>query len=114
MQGINEVKKKTKLSLNEIFDNQLFRKLDNQKKSKLEDKQTTQLNVQKEIKQANQPFSQSFIKKTDLLAMHKSSPKTIQLAEKTEQHLNPQPDFQPIRQVSPFPIPKQQTQKVPT
>ena len=114
MSGINEIKKKAKLSIDEMYDNQPVGKRDNQKESKPEVKQTTQPVIQKENNQDDQPSSKPFVQKVNQPTSHKASEKTIQPSEQLEIHLDRKQDFQSIRQSSPFPTSKQQTQKIPT
>jgi hypothetical protein len=114
MSGINEIKKKAKLSIDEMYDTQSVGKMDNQEEGKPENKQTTHPDTQKENNQDDQPSRKPLVQKTDQPAIHKSTQKTINPSGQPEIHLDRKQDFQSIRQSSQFPTSKQQTQKIPT
>lgn len=114
MSGINEIKKKAKLSIDEMYDNQQVGKLDIQEESKPESKQPNQPTNQKANKpndQANNsPLSQEESEPVD----QKSGRKTNQPTRQPEVQIDRKQDFQSIRQNSIFPTSKQQSQKIPT
>lgn len=114
MSGINEIKKKAKLSIDEMYDNQPVGKLDNQEESKPEIKKTIHPIKQKENKPEEQTSDKPFNQEKNQPVGHKSGNKTNQPSGQPEIQLDRKQDFQSIRQNSIFPTSKQQTQKVPT
>ena len=114
MSGINEIKKKAKLSIDEMYDNQPVGKLDNQEERKPEIKQATQPPNHKEIKPDDQPTRNTSNQETIQTDNHKSDKKIIHPAVQPETQLDRKQEFQLNRPTSPFPMTKQQTQKVPT
>ena len=114
MSGINEIKKKAKLSIDEMYDNQSVGKLDNQEERKPEIKQTTQPINHKEIKPDDQPTRNPFNQETSQPTNQKSDKKTNNSSSQPETQLDRKQEFQLNRPTSPFPMTKQQTQKVPT
>lgn len=114
MSGINEIKKKAKLSIDEMYDNQSVGKMDNQEESKPEIKKTIHPTNRKENKAADQTPDKPFNQEKTQPVSHKSGNKTNQPSGQPEIQLDRKQDFQSIRQNSIFPTSKQQTQKVPT
>lgn len=114
MSGINEIKKKAKLSIDEMYDNQSVGKLDIQEETKPESKQSTQPTKQKVNKPEDQPAISPFNQEQAELDSHKNGRKTNQPSGQPETQLDRKQDFQSIRQNSIFPASKQQTQKIPT
>ena len=114
MSGINKIKNKTKLSINELYDNQLVGKLDNQKVSKPESKQNKHPAKQQEINQANHPAGNQTFQKEYQPVNHPAGQTTIHQTENPERHLDAKQEHPTNRQTAIFPTTKQQTQKVPT
>lgn len=114
MSGIDEIKKKAKMSIDEMYDNQPVGKLDSQKDGKLEIKQTTQEAAQIEIKTdshlAGNPSSQESIQPISL----KASQTTINQSGSLETNPDLKQETQITRQTVRFLTTKQQTQKIPT
>lgn len=112
--GINEIKKKAKISIDEMYDTQSVGKLDNQQDGKQESKQTIQPSIQLEsnpIVQSNgnpsfQEISQSF--------GHKSGQPTIQQNGKMENNQEIKPEVPETRIIPSFLMSKQQVLKTPT
>ncbi len=112
MSGISEIKKKAKLSIDEMYDNQPVGKLDNQKEGKPESKQTIQPASQLENKpDSHQTGSPSFQEVSQALN-NKAGHTTIQQNGKLE--TNPGVKQETTRPTTIFPTTKQQTQKTPT
>ncbi|CDZ81847.1 hypothetical protein BN1013_02383 [Candidatus Rubidus massiliensis] len=114
MSGINEIKKKAKLSIDEMYDNQSVGKLDIQEETKPESKQSSQPTKQKVNKPDDQPAISPFNQEHSELDNQKNGRKTNQPSGQPEIQLDRKQDFQSIRQNSMFPTSKQQTQKIPT
>lgn len=114
MSGINEIKKKAKLSIDEMYDNQPVGKLDNQEESKPGIKPTNQPINRKEINPDDQPTNNPLNQEKSQPVSHNPGNKTNQPSGQPEIQLDRKQDFQSIRQNSIFPTSKQQTQKVPT
>lgn len=114
MSGINEIKKKAKLSIDEMYDNQSVGKLDIQEETKPESQQSTQPTKQKVNKPEDQPTISPFNQEQPELDNPKNGRKTNQPSGQPEIQLDRKQDFQSIRQNSIFPTSKQQTQKIPT
>lgn len=114
MSGINEIKKKAKLSIDEMYDNQKVGKLDNQEERKPENKQSSQPTKQKANKPDDQPASSPFNQEESELDNQKPGRKTNQPSRQPEIQLDRKQDFQSLRQNSIFPTSKQQSQKIPT
>lgn len=114
MSGINEIKKKAKLSIDEMYDNQSVGKLDIQEETKPESKQSSQPTKQKVNKPNDQPAISPFNQEYSELDNQKNGRKTNQPSGQPEIQLDRKQDFQSIRQNSIFPASKQQTQKIPT
>ena len=87
MSGISEVKKKTKIAIDEMYDNQLVGKLDIQKEGKQESQESSQ--------HEKQPYLQQ---NTNTPSQEKFEPTSIE----------------ELKQVLSFPTIKQQSQKTPT
>jgi hypothetical protein len=109
MSGINEIKKKTKLEIDEMYDNQQVGKLEAQEGIKPENKQPNQQETQPDYqttkKQSNQQENQ--------LETQKHGKKTTQLSGIPEKQISSKHDFQTSQPISLFPSPKQQIQKAP-
>ena len=114
MSGINEIKKKAKLSIDEMYENQTVGKLDIQEESKPENKQSNQPTKQKANKTDDQPATSPFNQEEDKPDNQKLGIKTSQPSRQPEIQLDRKQDFQSIRQNSIFPTSKQQSQKIPT
>lgn len=114
MSGINEIKKKTKLSIDEMYDSQSVGKLDIQEETKPESKQSIQPTKQKVNKPEDQPAISPFNQEQSELDIHKNGIKINQPSGQPEIQLDRKQDFHSIRQNSIFPASKQQTQKIPT
>lgn len=114
MSGINEIKKKAKLSIDEMYDNQPVGKLDSQEESKPENKQPTQPTNQKANKPNDQPNNSPIDQEKNEPNNQKNGRKANQPSRQPEIQLDRKQDFQSIRQNSIFPTSKQQSQKIPT
>lgn len=113
MSGISEIKKKAKLSIDEMYDNQSVGKMDNQKEEKPESKQTIQAEVQLENKPDYQPAGSPSFQEISQSLNNKAGHTTIQQNGKLE--TNPDvKETQTTRSTTIFPTTKQQTQKIPT
>jgi len=114
MSGINEIKKKAKLSIDEMYDNQPVGKLDIQEESKPESKQTNHPTIQKANKPDDQPANSPLEQEKSEPDNQKPGRKVNQPTRQPEVQIDRKQDFQSIRQNSIFPTSKQQSQKIPT
>lgn len=114
MSGINEIKKKAKLSIDEMYDNQTVGKLDIQEETKPENKQSTHPTKQKTNKPDDQPAINPIDREEPEPDHQQPGRKINQPSRHPENQLDRKQDFQSIRQNSIFPTSKQQTQKIPT
>ena len=114
MSGISEIKKKAKLSIDEMYDNQAVGKLDNQKDGKPESKQTNQPASQLENKPDSQPAGSPSFQEISQSLNNKAGHTTIQQNGKLETHPDVRQEPQTTRPTTIFPTTKQQTQKIPT
>lgn len=114
MSGINEIKKKAKLSMDEMYDNQPVGKLEKQKTKKPKTQQTNQPTVQLEIKPDLQSPGNPSSQETNQHIGHKAGHPTNQPHGNLETHLDIKQDYQAPKQTSIFPTTKQQTLKIPT
>jgi hypothetical protein len=110
MSGINEIKKKAKLSIDEMYDNQSVEKLDIQEKTKPEIKQSSQTEIQPYYQTTKKEVTQ----KESYLESQKNGKKPVQLSGEPEIHINGKPDFQPMKTSMFSSSSKQQIQKAPT
>ncbi len=110
MSGINEIKKKAKLSIDEMYDNQTVGKLDVQEEIKTENKQSSQTEIQPDYQTTNKEANHE----EKHLESQKFDKKTTQLSDNPENHVNHKQDFQSNRQTSLFLSSKQQIQKIHT
>ncbi len=114
MSGISEIKKKAKLSIDEMYDNQSVGKMDNQKDGKPESKQTIQPEVQLENKPDSQPVGSPSFQEISQSLNNKAGHTTIQQNGKLETNPDVKQETQTTRPTTIFPTTKQQTQKIPT
>src|SRR5262245_48992188 len=114
MSGINEIKKKAKLSIDEMYDSQVVGKLDNQEENKPEIKQISQPEKNKINKKDVQLNNNPTIQETNHPLKHKDVQPTPHPSEKMETNLDHKQEFRPIRQTLLFPTSKQQIQKIQT
>jgi len=114
MSGISEIKKKAKLSIDEMYDNQSVGKLDNQKEGKPESKQTIQPASQLENKPDSHPPGSPSFQEISQSLNNKAGHTTIQQNGKLETNPDVKQETQTIRPTTIFPTTKQQTQKIPT
>lgn len=114
MSGISEIKKKAKLSIDEMYDNQPVGKLDNQKDGKPESKQTIQPEVQLENKPDSHPAGSPSFQEISQSLNNKAGHTTIQQNGKLETNSDVKQETQTTRQTTIFPTTKQQIQKIPT
>ena len=110
MSGINELKKKAKMSIDEMYDNQSVGKEDNQKSENPESKKTTPTNNQAFINPAITPTLQKPNFSDDQII----GQATINPSDKMENLSNEIPDTQQTRQQTIFPVKQSHNQKVPT
>lgn len=111
MSGIAEIKKKAKLSMDEMFDNQSVGKLDNQKDAKTENHPNNQPRIQVEIKQVSQPPIHPLLQETINPNIHNDAQTEIQEAGRLTSYRNK--EHQMTKQTLIFSA-TQQTQKTPT
>ena len=99
MSGINEIKKKAKLSMDEMYDNQPVGKLDNQKTKKPKTKQTNPTNkpTRNTNQISNQPGNPSS-QETNQHIRHKAGHTTNQPHGNLETHPDIKQDSQAPRQ----------------
>lgn len=106
MSGINEIKRKAKLSMDEMYDNQLV--------GKTEKKQTIKPETQKKNKLDSQPSNNISSKEVVRSIRHVDGKTTINQSENTETNPDTKQESQKMGQISIFLTQKQQTPKLPT
>lgn len=110
MSRINEIKKKAKLSIDEMYDNQLVGKLDVHKNGSMEIKQA----IHPDTHTPNQPdihlSNHTTFQETSQTTKHMAGQTTIHPQEKLENHPDVNPEFQIIRQGTLFSNPKSKIQ----
>ena len=114
MSGISEIKKKAKLSIDEMYDNQAVGKLDNQKDGKPESKQTNQPEVQVENKPDSQPAGSPSFQEISQSLNNKAGHTTIHQNGKMESQPDVKPEPQPARQPTILSSKQSKNQKIPT
>lgn len=114
MSGISEIKKKAKLSIDEMYDNQPVGKLDNQKEGKPESKQTIQPVIQLENKPDYHPATSPTFQEVGQSLNRQAGQTTIHQNGKLETNPDIKQETQPTRPTAIFPATKQQTQKIST
>ena len=122
MSGIKNLKEKSKMKLDEMFDTKPVGKPDTQKDGKEEIKQTTQLDSQQIINPISQllnkpdvqPASQPTHQETKLPPSQFSGQTASQPPGKLETLLDVKPEIQISRHTPTFPAKQPQNQKVPT
>lgn len=112
--GINEIKKKAKLSIDEMYDSQSVGKLDNQQDGKQENKQTIQPSIQLESNpEVHSNGSPSFQQVSQSFG-HKAGQPAIQENGNMENNPNVKQGIQTSRNIPSFLMSKQQVLKTPT
>ncbi|WP_042279758.1 hypothetical protein [Candidatus Protochlamydia sp. R18] len=114
MSGISEIKKKTKLSIDEMYDNESVGEMGKHKNGKMESKPS----IQPAEHLSNNPdfhfTSNSFIQQSRKTVMHKTGQANIHQNGKLESHSDIRQGSRIAGQTNAFPTAKQQTQKSPT
>ena len=122
MSGIKNLKAKSKIQLDEMFDPKPVGKPEIQKDGKEEIKQPTQMDIQQVINPLNQLINKPDVQPTSLLAAKEAPPlppqfagqPTTQPTGKLETHLGVNPEGQMSRHTPIFPTKQPQNQKIPT
>lgn len=118
MSGIKNLKAKSKIQLDEMFDPKPVGKPEIQKDGKEEIKQPTQMDIQQVINPLNQlinkPDVQLAAKEAPPLPPQLAGQPTTQPTGKLETHLGVNPEGQMSRHTPIFPTKQPQNQKIPT
>jgi hypothetical protein len=114
MSGISEIKKKAKLSIDEMYDSQSVGKMDNQKEGKPESKQTIQPASQLENKPDTHPTGSPSFQEISQSLNNKAGHTTIHQNGKLETNPDVKQETQTTRPTTIFPTTKQQIQKIQT